>query len=441
MSVQSVNSMSLVSGAETAGKGSSGAVEAQGGFASALLGQLASLQKGAVNLSSQDVATIRNWAELAKNGNTPPPDLQQLAALLGKEIPTAAKNSRDIDLEDTLQTLAEVLQQLQQLESAAVDGETSQQVLVDSRQETADPTQTVSDAGQAADAAAMAASMDNTLAESDAAGPTMEDAEQDVNIKGNKASAAWKPLGSNPNAGGGASGQLSDTGLNMAHTISAMLGKEGGEGGFRQDKPGSGLKPDSLLDQIDTQTDEGSTGKTMQSVVAEISKLNQAIRQDGSTASSSQPAMFKHLTDPAWNKELGEKLIWMHKQAIPSAELRLNPEHLGPVVIKIDVSQDQASVAFTTQHAAVKEAIEAAIPRLREMFSGQQLNLADVNVSQQQSGQRQAASDFFQMGGDRDGNSAADLDADENGSETRNLVDEIEAGRAIASNGLLSIFA
>jgi len=66
--------------------------------------------------------------------------------------------------------------------------------------------------------------------------------------------------------------------------------------------------------------------------------------------------------------------------------LRLNPGYLDPVTIKIDVTQDQASVAFTAQHAAVKEAIDAALPKLREMFSTQQLNLAEVSVSQEDAG-------------------------------------------------------
>jgi flagellar hook-length control protein FliK len=153
--------------------------------------------------------------------------------------------------------------------------------------------------------------------------------------------------------------------------------------------------------------------------------------------------LIKHFNDPGWQQELGDKLIWMHKQSMPSAELRLNPEHLGPILVKIDVSHEQATVAFTTQHLAVKEAIEAAIPKLREMLGGQQLNLADVNVSQQQSDQKQPARDFFQMASEQGQRRQSDLDGQANGvvNEAQNIVDEIEAGRAIASNGLLSLFA
>ncbi|WP_157199155.1 flagellar hook-length control protein FliK [Methylomonas koyamae] len=160
-------------------------------------------------------------------------------------------------------------------------------------------------------------------------------------------------------------------------------------------------------------------------------------------APTAAPQISRHLNHPEWNAELGEKLLWMHKQDIPSAEIRLNPEHMGPISIKIDVNQDQTSVSFTTQHAGVKEAIEAALPKLREMLSEQKLDLADVNVSQQHAEQKQGR-ESYQMAGDqrRSGNQDPDSnDTAATNAAAANILDEIEAGRAIASNGLLSLFA
>lgn len=157
------------------------------------------------------------------------------------------------------------------------------------------------------------------------------------------------------------------------------------------------------------------------------------------------PPMTKHFANPEWNKEMGERIIWMHKQAIPSAELRLNPKHLGPIKIKLDVSQEQVSVAFTAQHAAVKDVIDASIPKLREMFIAQQLNLGEVNVSQENLDQKHSRS-FAQMGnedgkGESQKKDAENRDQNEQTKTAMEIVDEIEAGRAIASNGVLSIFA
>ena len=180
--------------------------------------------------------------------------------------------------------------------------------------------------------------------------------------------------------------------------------------------------------------------KALPKFATDIAMLNRAIVTENKPEI---PPMTKHFSHPEWNKEMGERVVWMHKQAIPSAELRLNPEHLGPIKIKINVSQDQATVAFTAQHAVVKEAIEASLPKLRELFSAQQLNLSDVNVSQNNSEQKQSR-EFEQMGSEagkdkhNDSNEMITIEQAEN---TLEIIDEIETGRAIASNGVLSIFA
>ncbi|WP_347989998.1 flagellar hook-length control protein FliK [Methylomonas sp. AM2-LC] len=150
------------------------------------------------------------------------------------------------------------------------------------------------------------------------------------------------------------------------------------------------------------------------------------------------------LNHPNWNAELADKLQLMHKQDISTAELQINPPHLGPISIKIGLDQqDQTTISFTTQHQQVKEAIEASIPKLREMLGGEQLNLVDVNVSQQQSDQKPAQS-FFQMASDQGkGNNTGSQNETEN-STNSSAVDKVETseiGSAHAGNGLLNLFA
>jgi len=94
-------------------------------------------------------------------------------------------------------------------------------------------------------------------------------------------------------------------------------------------------------------------------------------------------ALERPVGQPGWNRELGNRIIWMTGKSVDVAEIRVNPPQLGPLEVRINLNQDQASVAFTAQNSVVREAIEAAVPRLREMFSSQQLNLVNVDVSQQ----------------------------------------------------------
>ena len=95
------------------------------------------------------------------------------------------------------------------------------------------------------------------------------------------------------------------------------------------------------------------------------------------------PTIARPISHPNWGKDLGEQIIWMNNKDLSAAEIRLNPEHLGPISVRIDVNKEQqASIMFTAQHLEVKEAIEASIPKLREMLVNQQLNLVNVNISQ-----------------------------------------------------------
>ena len=85
----------------------------------------------------------------------------------------------------------------------------------------------------------------------------------------------------------------------------------------------------------------------------------------------------------AWADELGGKITWMAHQGIDSASLRLSPEHLGPVEVRISVQDGATSVMFGAAHADTRSAIEQALPRLREMFATHGLTLADAGVSRE----------------------------------------------------------
>ncbi len=211
-------------------------------------------------------------------------------------------------------------------------------------------------------------------------------------------------------------------------------------GKSRQDNPFISTKLNTNLENPVLKDVELNSEKPLPKFATELAMLNRAVIAENKTEI---PPMTKHFSHPEWNKEMGERVIWMHKQEIPSAELRLNPKHLGPVTIKIDVTQDQATVAFTAQHAVVKEAIEASLPKLREMFSAQQLNLVDVNVSQNDSGQRQAgnSNQMSQGAGEDKNRDSNEISNAEQVDKQMEIADEIEAGRAIANNGILSIFA
>lgn len=103
-------------------------------------------------------------------------------------------------------------------------------------------------------------------------------------------------------------------------------------------------------------------------------------RQVQDTAHSRQTSVSPHIQTPAWPQHFGEKIVWLAKNDQQSAQININPPQLGPVQITINLSGDQASLAFASPHAEVRQAIESAMPQLKDMLSAAGINLGQSNV-------------------------------------------------------------
>lgn len=144
-----------------------------------------------------------------------------------------------------------------------------------------------------------------------------------------------------------------------------------------------------------------------------------------------QPRIDTPLGAPGWSTALAEQLIVFAGEKQQVAELRINPPHLGPVDITLTVTDDQASAVFASPHAVVRETIESALPRLREVLAESGINLgqASVTADSPRDGSAQAQSRSGYAHGDR---SAADV------------AQPMAAARAVAGRalpGLVDLFA
>jgi len=98
-----------------------------------------------------------------------------------------------------------------------------------------------------------------------------------------------------------------------------------------------------------------------------------------------------------WGNALGQRVVWMAGREQQVAELHLNPPDLGPLQVVLSVSNDQASAQFFSHHAVVREAVEAALPQLRQMLADNGITLGQASVSADTSS-RQADSGHEQRG-------------------------------------------
>ncbi len=142
-----------------------------------------------------------------------------------------------------------------------------------------------------------------------------------------------------------------------------------------------------------------------------------------------------------WGQGLGDKVVWMVGSQTQGAELKLNPPALGPLEVRVSMSDGQATLSFMTPHAPVREAIEAATTRLREMLGDSGINLGSVSVNvgtfaqQQQQQQSAAQGDASQMV------RAGEWDGSGNGSGEDVSVSAMVSARYLRDGGMVDFFA
>lgn len=116
--------------------------------------------------------------------------------------------------------------------------------------------------------------------------------------------------------------------------------------------------------------------------------LNQAPPETQTSSPSKPSSLPTPLHSEQWPAQFGEKLIWLAKSDVQTAQISINPPQLGPIQINLTLNGDQATAVFASPHAEVRNAIENAMPQLKEMLSsaGISLGQSDVgsNLPQQQ---------------------------------------------------------
>jgi flagellar hook-length control protein FliK len=130
------------------------------------------------------------------------------------------------------------------------------------------------------------------------------------------------------------------------------------------------------------------------------------------TGDTRSPAVNAHLHSAAWPQQFSDKIVWLARNDQQSAQLTINPPQLGPIQISLYLSGDQATIAFASPHAEVRQAIESAMPQLKEMLSSAGISLGQSNVGGNL--QQPADNPFADAYGMRSADENAILPANEN---------------------------
>ncbi len=84
---------------------------------------------------------------------------------------------------------------------------------------------------------------------------------------------------------------------------------------------------------------------------------------------------------PRFAAELADRVLVLRSQRFDSASVTLEPRELGRIDIQVRLQADTTHVAFSAQHAGVRDALEGQMPRLRAMLEEAGLSLGNVDVA------------------------------------------------------------
>ncbi|AOY01712.1 hypothetical protein BJP62_15335 [Jeongeupia sp. USM3] len=145
----------------------------------------------------------------------------------------------------------------------------------------------------------------------------------------------------------------------------------------------------------------GENGETVDPAQFAAARSETAFRPAAEpVAAPVKPAPTHHVSTPVgesrWGDAVAQRVAMMIGRQEQKLEMQLNPPNLGPMDVQLTLAHDQASVVFASQHAAVREALAAATPRLTALLADQGIQLVNVQVasdSLNQHAQQQAQSD------------------------------------------------
>ncbi len=113
--------------------------------------------------------------------------------------------------------------------------------------------------------------------------------------------------------------------------------------------------------------------------------FEQALRQ---VETKTHAAIEAPLRSASFVAELADKVVWLAGRQGQMANLSLNPPEMGALEVRLTVSGGDATAQFFSPNPGVRDAIDAALPKLRELMAQAGLNLGEAEVRDQAFGRR-----------------------------------------------------
>lgn len=103
------------------------------------------------------------------------------------------------------------------------------------------------------------------------------------------------------------------------------------------------------------------------------------------------PQLTAKLGTQAWQQQLSQQVSQLVLQSDQSVALRLHPAELGSLMMQMKVEDGAAQLSIQSGNAQVRQALEQALPQLRDALANQGIDLGQTHVGSQ------SARDFGQQ--------------------------------------------
>lgn len=86
---------------------------------------------------------------------------------------------------------------------------------------------------------------------------------------------------------------------------------------------------------------------------------------------------------PEWRTEIAQQMATLAVKGHDRAELQLHPVELGPIDVRVSMEAGQATLIITAVQPATRDALELALPQLRDALAQQGIALGQATVNDQ----------------------------------------------------------
>lgn len=137
------------------------------------------------------------------------------------------------------------------------------------------------------------------------------------------------------------------------------------------------------------------SGVTTNNNLTSSAQMSLTPQPDPSTSVAAEPVS---LLQPDAGLQLADRISAQVQSKLQSVDVKLAPEQLGEMTIRIELQQDQLSVQFVVQQGQAKELLEQHLPKLKEHLEQQGMQLAHSEVTQQDQSPSQGGQQERQQG-------------------------------------------